>query len=162
MIYSCEGLIFDPRSDQFTMKLSRLKKISGFVGYSRCSDYQAIRLLKSLHVASMRGGLGVSIHLASSLVPVHVSYHPELALIDELRESNLVLGGFLVDISLAVVGLFVDLVSHSVEGSLGAGADIGVGIFGNILVCFFRGSGAGALQGLLDVVGSVLDGIHCE
>jgi hypothetical protein len=50
-----------------------------------------------------------------------------------LGESHLVLGGLLVDIGLAVVGLLVNLVARSVKGSLGTGAEGGVAVLGNVL-----------------------------
>jgi len=73
-----------------------------------------------------------------------------------------VLSSLTVDIGLSVMGLLVDLVADGIEAGLGAGGDGGVGVFGDVLVGFFGGGAAGALDGLGDVVGCVLDGIHCD
>ena len=62
------------------------------------------------------------------------------------------LGGLLVDISLAVVGLLVDLVADGVAGGLGACSEAGVAVLGDGLVGLLGSGGAGALDGLADVV----------
>lgn len=64
----------------------------------------------------------------------------------------------LVDISLGVVGLLVLLVTESVDGSVGTGAQLGVGVLGDVLVGLLGSGGTGALDGLGDVVGGVLEG----
>jgi len=76
--------------------------------------------------------------------------------------KHLVLGGLTVDIGLAVVGLLVELVSNGITGSLGTGAEGGVGVLGDVLVGLLGSSASSALDGLGDVVDGVLDGIHCE
>ena len=68
------------------------------------------------------------------------------------RTHNLVLGGLLVDVGLAVVGLLVDLVADSITGSLGAGSERRIAILGYALVGLLGSGGAGALDGLADVV----------
>ena len=57
-----------------------------------------------------------------------------------------------------VVGLLVDLVADHVGGGLGAGAEGGVAVFGDVLVGFFGRGRAGALDGLRDVVCGVPGG----
>lgn len=42
------------------------------------------------------------------------------------------------------------------------GANVGVAVLGDLLVGLLAGSGRGALNGLRDVVGGVLDGLHCR
>jgi hypothetical protein len=71
------------------------------------------------------------------------------------QDAGLVLRGLLVDISLSVVGLLVDLVSDGITSSLKSGADGGIAVLGDVLVGFLGGSGTGALNGLSDVVGGV-------
>ena len=65
------------------------------------------------------------------------------------------LSGLAVDVSLAVVGLLVELVSDGITGSLGTGAEGGVGVFGNVLVGLLGSSAGSALDGL----GHVVDGV---
>jgi hypothetical protein len=62
----------------------------------------------------------------------------------------------LVDIGLGVVGRLVDLVSNGILGGGGTGAQACVGILGNLFVGLFGSSGTGALDGLGNVVGGVL------
>lgn len=62
----------------------------------------------------------------------------------------------LVDIGLGVVDVLVLLVTEGVDGSVGASAEAGVGILGDLLVGGLRGLGTGTLDGLRDVVGGVL------
>jgi len=54
--------------------------------------------------------------------------------------QHLVLSSLVVDISLAVVRLLVDLVTHGVHASLGTRADGSVGVFGDVLVALLGGS----------------------
>lgn len=61
-----------------------------------------------------------------------------------------------MDIGLGVVGLLVLLVNDGVLGGAGAGADVGVAVLGDVLVGLLGSLGAGALDGLGDVVGGVL------
>jgi hypothetical protein len=91
----------------------------------------------------------------------------------------------LVGLSLGVVRRLVHLVTQSVLGSAHAvkkplaiqshtcngldlercvnlpSSNVGVVVLGNLLVGLLGGLGGGALDGLSDVVGSVLDGVHC-
>lgn len=41
-------------------------------------------------------------------------------------------------------------------------ANAGVAVLGNLLVGLVAGTGDGTLDGLRDVVGGLLDGLHCE
>lgn len=59
-------------------------------------------------------------------------------------------------IGLGVVGLLVLLVTDGVNGSVRTGAQLGVGVLGDVLVGLLGGRGTGALDGLGDVVGGVL------
>lgn len=63
----------------------------------------------------------------------------------------------LVDISLGVVGRLVLLVDERVLAGLQAAADVCVVVLGDVLVGFLGGGGAGALDGLGDVVCCVLE-----
>ena len=92
----------------------------------------------------------------------------------------LVLSSLLVDIGLAVVGLLVELVGDGIASSLGAGAEVGIVVLGDVLVGLLGSSGTGARYGLGNVVcgvpgtsqlwhvvggesdRNILDGIHCE
>lgn len=65
------------------------------------------------------------------------------------------LGGLLVDISLSVVSLLVDLVADGITGSLSSGGERSVAVLGDVLVGFLGGSGTGTLDGLRDVVGGL-------
>jgi hypothetical protein len=62
----------------------------------------------------------------------------------------------LVDIGLGVVDVLVLLVTEGVNGSVGAGAEAGIGVLGDLLVGGLGSLGTGALDSLRDVVGSVL------
>jgi hypothetical protein len=62
-----------------------------------------------------------------------------------------------VDISLGVVAGLVDLVSNSILCGSGAGAEAGVAVLGNLLVGLLGSLGTGALDGLGNVVGGVLE-----
>ena len=87
-----------------------------------------------------------------------------------------------MDIGLSVVGLLVDLVADHVAGGLGARAERGVAVLGDVLVGLLARSRGAALHRLGDVVrcvpvggdvvlvveganevggGRLLDGIHC-
>jgi len=66
-----------------------------------------------------------------------------------------VLGRFLVQVGLAVVRLLINLVADGVLASLKTGAERSVRVLGDLLVGFFAGCGAGALDALTDVVCSV-------
>ena len=52
-----------------------------------------------------------------------------------LRYQHLVLSSLLVDISLAVVGLLVNLVRDGITGSLGTGREVGVSVLGDLAIC---------------------------
>ena len=65
------------------------------------------------------------------------------------------LGSLAVEIGLAVVGLLVELVADGITSSLGAGADAGVAVLGDLLVGLLGSGGGGSLDGLGDVVGGV-------
>lgn len=60
-----------------------------------------------------------------------------------------------VHIGLAVVSLLVDLIGDGITSGLGTGGEVGIAVFGNILVGLLGSRGAGALDGLADVVGGV-------
>ena len=62
----------------------------------------------------------------------------------------------LVDVSLGVVDVLILLVTEGVNGGVGASADAGIGVLGDLLVCDLGGLGTGALDGLSNVVGGVL------
>lgn len=66
----------------------------------------------------------------------------------------------LVAVSLDIVGLLVLLVTDGVDGSVGTGAQLRIGVLGDILVGLLVGGGTGALDGLGDVVGGVLEGVR--
>ena len=63
----------------------------------------------------------------------------------------------LVGISLGVVRLLVELVGDGILCGSGAGADAGVRVLGNLLVGLVGSLGTGALDGLRNVVGGVLE-----
>ena len=65
-----------------------------------------------------------------------------------MLEAALVLGSLLVNISLSVVGLLIDLIADSVTSSLESGADVGIAVLGNLLIGFLRCGGTGTLDGL--------------
>lgn len=62
-----------------------------------------------------------------------------------------------MDIGLGVVGLLVLLVEDSILGSAGAGADLGIVVLGDLLVGLLGSLSTGALDGLGNVVGGVLE-----
>lgn len=62
----------------------------------------------------------------------------------------------LVDIGLSVMDVLVLLVTESVNGSVSASADAGIGVLGDLLVGGLGGLGTSTLDGLRDVVGGVL------
>lgn len=64
-------------------------------------------------------------------------------------------GSLLVDISLAVMLLLVELVADGITSGLGTGAEGGIAVLGHVLVGLLGSSGTGALNGLGDVVGGV-------
>lgn len=70
-------------------------------------------------------------------------------------DAGLVLRGLLVNISLAVVLLFVELVTDGITGSLESGACVCVAILCDLLVGFLGGGGTGTLDGFANVVGGV-------
>jgi hypothetical protein len=65
----------------------------------------------------------------------------------------------LVDISLGVVGGLVELVSDGILGGSGTAAQAGIAVLSNLLVGLLGSLGTGALDGLGNVVGGVLEGI---
>jgi len=67
-----------------------------------------------------------------------------------------------VDISLGVVGGLVGLVSNGILGSSGTGAQARIAVLSDALVGLLGSFGTGALDGLSDVVGGVLDGLHVD
>jgi hypothetical protein len=62
-----------------------------------------------------------------------------------------------VDISLGVVGELVLLVTEGILGGAGTSSDVGIAVLGDALVGLLGSLGTGALDGLSDVVGGVLD-----
>jgi hypothetical protein len=62
----------------------------------------------------------------------------------------------LVGISLGVVGFLVELVSDGILCGGGTGAQAGIVVLGNLLVGLVGSFGTGALDGLGNVVGGVL------
>lgn len=58
------------------------------------------------------------------------------------------LGSLLVDISLSVVCLLVELVGDSITAGLETGGEVGVAVLGNFLVGLLGGGGGGTLDGL--------------
>ena len=72
------------------------------------------------------------------------------------------LGSLLVDVGVGVVLLLVDLVANGILGGGGTAAEGGVVVLGDLLVGLLGSGRASALDGLRDVVGGVLDGLHCE
>jgi hypothetical protein len=67
-----------------------------------------------------------------------------------------------VDIGLGIMRLLVLLVDNSVLGGSGARAKAGVVVLGDVLVGLLGGGGTGALDGLGNVVGGVLEGVLLE
>lgn len=63
-----------------------------------------------------------------------------------------------MNIGLCVVSELVLLVKNSILGSGRTGGDVGIVVLGDLLVGLLGGSGAGALDGLGNVVGGVLHG----
>jgi hypothetical protein len=77
--------------------------------------------------------------------------------------SNLrVLDVLLVDLSLVVVAGLLDLVAEGVLGGGDTSANGGLSVLGNLLVDLLAGARSGSLDGLRDVVGGLLDRLHCE
>lgn len=72
------------------------------------------------------------------------------------------LDGLLVGLALALVLLLLGLVANSVLGSRGTGAEAGIRVLGDLLVGLLGGTRGGLLSLLSDVVGALLDGIHCD
>ena len=94
------------------------------------------------------------------------------------------LGSLLVDVGVDGVSLLVDLVTESILGGGSAvclllagelmlcltvskvqdipGGEGSVGVLGDLLVGLLGGGGDALLDSLADVVGGVLDGLHCE
>lgn len=70
-------------------------------------------------------------------------------------DAGLVLRGFLVNISLSVVGLLVDFVADGITGSLCSCAEGGIAVLGDVLVGFLGGSGTSTLDRFGHVVGGV-------
>jgi len=85
-------------------------------------------------------------------------------MIDErvLEVEHLVLSSLLVDISLGVVGGLILLVDNSILSRTGTGAQGGIRVLGNALVGLLGCLGTTTLDGLRDVVGGVLDGLHID
>jgi hypothetical protein len=94
-----------------------------------------------------------------------------------------VLSSLLVEVGLALVAVLVDLVTKSILGSRSAvrrsmvsertlfknprsvslpSANGGVAVLGNLLVDLLGAGGCGTLDGLRDVVGGLLDGLHFD
>jgi len=73
-----------------------------------------------------------------------------------------VLGSLLVEVSRLVVLLLVELVTDGILGSGGTSAEGSVRVLGNGLVGLLGASAGGALDGVSDVVGGVLDVIHFD
>lgn len=65
------------------------------------------------------------------------------------------LGGMLMDISLSVVALLVNLVGDSITGSLSSCANGGVAVLSNTLVCLLGCGSTSTLDGFRNVVGGV-------
>lgn len=61
-----------------------------------------------------------------------------------------------MDIGLDIVAVLVDLVTDSIDGSVGTSAQLGIGVLGNLLVGLLGSSRAEALDGLSNVVDGVL------
>jgi hypothetical protein len=90
------------------------------------------------------------------------------------------LDGLLMGLSLAIVGVLVDLVTKSILGGGGTvpfvsqiasivniarclpSANGSLAVLRDGFVGFLAGLRGGALDGLRDIVGSLLDGLHCE
>jgi hypothetical protein len=73
-----------------------------------------------------------------------------------------VLGSLLVDICRSVVLLLVNLVTDGVLAGGKTGGGGGVAVLGDLLVTLLGGSGRGTLDGISDVRGGVVDGIHFD
>lgn len=87
-----------------------------------------------------------------------------------------------MDLGLAIVGVLVDLVTDGVLGSTQTvnvyvspefisrvghtsnvpSANVGVAVLGNLLVRLMAGTRHGTLNSLRDVVGGLLNRLHCE
>lgn len=61
-----------------------------------------------------------------------------------------------MDISLGVVSRLVKLVLDGIDTGVGAGGKVGITVLGDLLVGLLGGGGSSTLNGLGDVVGSVL------
>jgi hypothetical protein len=83
-----------------------------------------------------------------------ISYQTPVHHAHEIIDA-LVLGSLLVDIGLAVVSLFIELVGDGITGSLGAGAQVGIAVLGDVLVGLLGSGGTGARDGLGDVVDGI-------
>lgn len=91
-------------------------------------------------------------------IAISIQRHPIIRVI----RGCLVLGDVLVDLSLVLVGGLVDLVADSVDSSVGTSADGSIAVLSNLLVGLLADTRSGALDGLSDVVESLLGGLHCE
>jgi len=74
---------------------------------------------------------------------------------------RLVGSALLVGLSMSIMLLLVGLVRDSVTSGLEASANAGVGILGDVLVGLLGSTRGSTLDLVRDVVGGVLDGIHC-
>ena len=93
------------------------------------------------------------------------------------------LGSLLVDVGRGLMAVLVDLVTKSILGSRGTlekwlasgsteyrksieeclpSAERGLAVLGDLLVGLLRGGRRGLLDGIPDVVGGVLDRLHCD
>lgn len=70
------------------------------------------------------------------------------------------LSSLLVNISLGLVGGLVEFVSDGILCGSGAGAQAGIVVLGDLLVGLLGSLRTGTLDGLGNVVGGVLDGLH--
>lgn len=71
------------------------------------------------------------------------------------------LDGLLVGLALGVVLALVHLVAQGILGSGGTSANGGIGVLGDLLVGLLLSAAGGLLDLLGNVVGALLDGIHC-
>ena len=74
----------------------------------------------------------------------------------------LVLGSLLVGGGRSIVLVLVALVLEGVNAGLGTSSKAGVVVLGDLLVGLLGSTRGGALDGLGDVVGGVLDGVHVD
>jgi len=80
----------------------------------------------------------------------------------DIGVRRLVSSRLLVALSRCGVLALIDFVAGGIFGSRGTGAERCVAVFGNVLVGLLGRTRGGLVDLVTDVVGGILDGIHCD